>query len=273
MNAGPHLTPEREDRPEPPSAISDEQRSAALRAGRTPVPPRFILLVAAVFVVLGLGGVILERVIGIPGAQPVAPTSIGAPSTLPISSTAILGLRRIAHANASPIALTDQHGSPWSLADQWGHVVILAFYNQSCNDICPVLGAELRTALSMLGTHSDNVEIAIVNTDPTNDTTVAQPPALTRPGLSNRANVVFLTGSLQQLNDVWSHYGVEVRVGRAPAPVIHNDVLYFITARGAMAALATPFANENHRGVVSLDAASQRAFAAGVAEVASSLLP
>jgi hypothetical protein len=78
---------------------------------------------------------------------------------------------------------------------------------------------------------------------------------------------------LSSLNAVWSRYGIQVRVGQPPAPVLHNDVLYFITTQGDLHALATPFANESRQGVFALDGASRRAFAAGIAEVASNLLP
>ena len=129
----------------------------------------------------------------------------------------------------------------------------------------------LQFAFEVLLLH--RVEIAIVNTDPNHAGVVARPAALVEPGLAGRANVVFLTGPLPSLNAVWSHYGVQVRVGQPPAPVLHNDVLYFITTRGDLHALATPFANESPQGVFALDVVSRRAFAAGIAEVASSLLP
>jgi hypothetical protein len=40
----------------PPDRDDDAFRAAALRAGRTPVPRRFVFLVAAAFIVLGGGG-------------------------------------------------------------------------------------------------------------------------------------------------------------------------------------------------------------------------
>ncbi len=273
MTGTPDSAPEnRSDHDAPP--ILSEDRRAALRAGSTPVPRRFIAAVAAVFVVLGLGGVVLERVIGTPGAS--SPATLSAPTTTPstpTSPTAILGLTTIAGRLATPFSLTDQYGRPWSLAQARGRVVILAFYNRDCNDICPVLGSELATALSLLGTHARQVTIAIVNTDPTHAGAVADPPALSVPKLAGRTNVVFLTGPLRALDPVWTHYGVEVRVASPPLPVIHSDVLYFIDPRGALRDLATPFANESRTGTESLSAASRLQFGAAVAEVAGSLLP
>ena len=274
MTSGPDLDPDSEDHAPSAPLISPDERREAFRAGRAPVPPKFILLVAVVFVVLGLGGVVLERVIGTPGQTPVSiPSASSTPSSLPTTSHSILGLRRLTAIPAPPITLTDQHGSPWRLSDQRGRVVIVAFYNETCNDICPVLGAELRATIALLGTSAPRVDLAIVNTDPTHANVTARPPALATPGLLNRPNVVFLTGTLARLNAVWTSYGVQVRVGQPPAPSLHNDVLYFISASGKLHALATPFANENRQGVFTLGSSSRRAFAAGVAEVADSLLP
>jgi cytochrome oxidase Cu insertion factor (SCO1/SenC/PrrC family) len=254
--------------------ITEDERRAALRAGRTPVPTKFILLVVAAFVILGLGGVVLERLVGIPGQSISSnPAPATTPPTLPITPHSILGLKTIAGRTAPGFTLTDQRGSTWSLGAQRGRVVILAFYNQTCNDICPVLGSELHTSIALLGTNARRVEIAIVNTDPNHAGVVARPAALVEPRLEGRANVVFLTGTLPSLNAVWTHYGIQVRVGQPPAPVLHNDVLYFITARGDLHALATPFANESRQGVFALDRVSRRAFAAGIAEIASNLLP
>ncbi|MDE2282976.1 MAG: SCO family protein [Actinomycetales bacterium] len=274
MTSAPHDAPDDHDSVTSAPIISSDERSAAFHAGRTPIPPKFFLLVAVVFVVLGLGGVVLERVVGTPGQTPIAsPPATTTPSSLPSTTHSILGLELLPSRPAPPITLTDQRGATWRLAAQRGRVVILAFYNQTCNDICPVLGAELRSTISLLGTNAGRVDVAIVNTDPTHAAVVALPAALVRPGLIGQPTVVFLTGTLAELDAVWTHYGVEVRVGPAPTPSLHNDLLYFITADGRLHALATPFANESRKGVFSLDAASRRAFAAGVAEVADSLLP
>ena len=273
MTSDPELRPEDADHAPSTPTITEDERRAALRAGRTPVPAKFILLVVAAFVVLGLGGVVLERLVGTPGQSVSSSPAPATTPTLPITPHSILGLKILAGRRAPGFTLTDEYGSPWSLGAQRGRVIILAFYNQTCNDICPVLGSELRTSIALLGTNAGRVEIAIVNTDPNHAGVVARPAALVEPGLEGRANVVFLTGSLRSLNAVWSHYGIQVRVGQPPAPVLHNDVLYFITSRGKLHASATPFANESRQGVFTLDGVSRRAFAAGIAEVASSLLP
>ncbi len=257
--------------PDAPPTLSDDRR-AALRAGRTPVPQRFIVAVVVTFIILGLGGIVLERIIGTPGAANVVPTSPSPTPSPPASRDAILGLSHLAGRRAFPFVLTDQRGQAWSLAGARGRVVILAFYNRDCNDICPVLGSELSITLRLLGSNADHVVVAIVNTDPTHANVLRDPRALTVPGLAGRSNVVFLSGSLDALDSVWTRYGVEVRVA-PPAPVIHSDELYVIDTHGALRDLVTPFANESRTGLESLSGPTRLHFGAALAEVAGSLLP
>ena len=263
------------------SSMSPAERSAALRAGRTPVPPKFILWVAVTFVILGGGGVILEHYFGNVGqpsaltatssALPPTPTNPGGPS---LSSTlsAFIGLKQIAHAQASSFTLRDQANRSWSLAQAKGSVVVLTFYNVNCDDVCPVLGGEIKQAQALLGAKASRVDFVIVNADPNHFTLNTSPAALTVPQLANVPRVFFLTGPLLQLNAVWINYGVSVKVGALASQVAHNDVMYFIDPSGRLRDLAVPFANENHAGVYSLSPADISRFAKGIAQTAGSLV-
>lgn len=259
-------------------SLSAEDRVAALQAGRSPVPLKFIGWAVAVFIVLGLGGELGEHFWGAVGSTPT--TTVGPTPTptepsgaqLQSSLAAFMGLKQIESAEASPFNLTDQAGNPWSLAGARGRVVVLTFYNVNCNDICPVLGAELREARALLGPHAHQVEFVIVNTDPRHDTLNRSPPALTRPGLRGTPLVYFLTGSLRQLDDVWIKYGVSIRVGETPTELAHNDILYFIGPTGKLVEQATPYGNESLTGVYRLDASDIHRFAQGIATTAVSLI-
>ena len=48
------MTNSKAEPPGPSNELSEEQRAAALRAGRTPVPPKFIMWAVVTFAVLGL---------------------------------------------------------------------------------------------------------------------------------------------------------------------------------------------------------------------------
>lgn len=270
----------------PPDEPTDEQRAAAFRselagasrhggrALRLTVPPRAVLLVVAAFLVLGVGGTVLEHVIGNGGSPATTTTPTASTTTAPgprrPTLLGFIGLKEIASAQAPPVALVDQRGEAWRLSDQRGHVTLLTFYSSGCTDICPVLGAELREALGLLGARHVAVDVAVVNTDPRHLRVRAAPAALTVPGIAGRADVQFLTGSLSELDAVWSSYGVRIRVATTSAAIEHNDVLYFVDPRGRLRALALPFADANS-SPASLGADAVRRFAQGIADEASSL--
>src|SRR5664280_866429 len=121
-----------------------------------------------------------------------------------------MGLKEIANAHASPFTLRDQAGREWGLVGAKGKVVVLTFYNVNCNDVCPVVGAEIRQAQARLGASASKVEFVIVNSDPNHFAVSAAPAALSVPGLTNTPSVFFLTGPLLQLNAVWISYGVQL---------------------------------------------------------------
>jgi cytochrome oxidase Cu insertion factor (SCO1/SenC/PrrC family) len=151
-------------------------------------------------------------------------------------------------------------------------VVVLTFYSSTCNDICPVVGAEFKEASQQLGRNSSRVEFVVVNSDPRHTRTSLDSAALRVPGLANVSSVKFLTGTIDQLNSVWTTYGVLVKVGAQANQVSHNNVLYFIDTQGNLAAYSVPFAQESSLGNYSLDAAILHRYAEGIAVTAESLL-
>ena len=258
-------------------------RSAALRAGRTPVPRRLVAWIAVAFVVIGLGGVVVEHYFGNYGvpASASTTTTIGtaAPPTpaqpvapqLGASLDSFIGLKQLGDSTAPGLQLSESSGATWDLGAQTGKVVVLTFYNAGCDDACPVIGAELRQAAALLGRAGSEVEFAVVNTDPHRTAVESAPPALTVPGLQGPAGARFLTGPLPQLNAAWIAYGVTVSIGGNPPREYHNDILYFIDPRGHLRASALPFANEGADGVYSLPDPDIARFAQGIAQTAASL--
>jgi cytochrome oxidase Cu insertion factor (SCO1/SenC/PrrC family) len=248
------------------------------------IPPKFVKLVIAVFVVLGLGGVAVEHFYGGIGTTgttttpSVTATTTTLPST-PITSgphftaalRAFMGLKEIATATAPPIALEDQAGHTWNLGAQRGKVVVLTFFNQTCNDICPIEGKEIRMAQLKLATMAKSTEFVIINSDPGHLRDTLTPPALRTPQLQALSGVFFLNGSLTQLNSVWVHYGLSVRVGRRPSQIVHNNVMYFIDPRGKLRALAVPFAYERRNETFALKESDVQRFARGLTAEAISL--
>lgn len=263
-------------------------RAAALRSGTVPVPRKFIVWIVAGFAVLGLGGVLVEKLVGNAGVSAVvntppstlagtnfaAPPTPVAPSAPPVGASAVafIGLTPLAGQPAPPLSLQRADGTPWTLALAAGKVTVVAFLNAECNDICPVLAKEITQADQLLGPRISSVDFVVVNSDPLETSLTPPPPALTQTGLSSLANVTFLNGALPALNRVWSGYGVTVAVDRTTRVVTHSDVMDFIDPTGRLKSSATPFANEDRLGIFSLAPDSIQKFAQGIAQTAQSLL-
>ncbi len=276
--------------------LSDDQRRAIFRqelsltsetgAGRIVgrIPPKFARGLLAAMFVLGVGGALAEHYFGNVGLPTSStPTTITTPSTFPqlgtttvpnvfTASQAFIGLKFIGTAAPPQFALTDQHGARITPTSSKGKVTLVAFYNKNCNDICPVLGAELRIALSDLRANARHVVVDIVNTDPFSYGVSNDPLALTSTGLSNLGNVHFLNGSVATLNNVWRSFGIQVKVGANANEVAHNSALYFVSPTMQLAALATPFAHESAAGIFSLSPANIQKFARGIQLEAISLM-
>lgn len=255
-------------------------RAAALRSGRTPVPPKFIAWMLVVFAVLGLGGAVIEHFygnVGLPTSKAFkvkiprsALTPTGSPSSMSLDD--FIGLRQISNAAAPGFTLRDQFGKKWSLTSAKGDAIVLTFMNSICNDICPVVGAEIKQAQVLLGSKASKIDFVIVNSDPRSLAPNPSPPALSVPKLLTAPHVYFLTSSLNALVATWTNYGLKVSVGAKTDQVSHNNLMYFIDPSGHLAGVATPFAIESSAGAFSLNAAEVNRFAQGIALTAGSLV-
>lgn len=281
-------------------------RAAAFRAGTVPVPRRFMIWAIAAFVVLGLGGVLAERLIGnagvgallstpnttlagtggsgpttlptlasgTPGSTPAAPPAPVQPDAPAVGAvpSAVIGLTRLAGKPAPPISLQSPDGSLWTLGSARGKVVVLTFFDSECDDICPVLAQEIVAADQLLGSRRGRVEFVVVNSDPLETSLSPTPPALTETGLSALPNATFLDGSLASLNSVWKSYGVTIAIDDTTRIITHTEVMYFVSPSGSLALSASPFADEAASGVYSLPSSTVHSFARGVAQTATSLI-
>ena len=275
--------------------LSDDQRRAVFReelgltsetgAGRIigRIPKKFTRGIVAAMLVLGIGGELVDHYFGNVGLPSTSTsTTFTTPTTFPqlgtttvpnvvTASQAFIGLKFIGTAHVPRFTLTDQHGTKVS-SDTRGEVTLIAFFNKNCNDICPVLGAEIRAALADLGPKASRVRVDVINTDPFSYGVSTNPLALVSTGLDHDANVHFLNGPLADLNNVWKSFGIQVNVGATANQVSHNSTLYFVSPTGQLSALASPFARESKAGVFSLGSTEIHKFAQGVELEAISLI-
>ncbi len=134
---------------------------------------------------------------------------------------------------AAEIALTDQHGNPFRLADYRGKVVLLFFGYTYCPDVCPATMAELRAARAMLKPEqAARVQIVFVTVDPGRDT-----PASIQEYVS-RFDPTFLglSGTEEKLSAVWQAYGVFREVEQSDSAggylVSHSSRVYVVDVNG-----------------------------------------
>ena len=272
--------------------LSDEQRSAIFAGANQGAalsgprrrgwrrPPKAVLWVIVIFLVLGVGGQIAGQFFGATVASPThathpatrVGTSQRSASGSPQSLTAFIGYRPIGAATAPRLSLTNQFGQRWTLSAHQRDIVVLAFFDASCRDICRVVGAEILQAHRLLGANASHVIFAVVNTEPRDTRVSANPPALVDPHLVGHTWVTFLTGTLHQLIGVWAAYGVTVKVGARVNQTSHNNIMYFIGPHASLGGIAQPFANESRTGIYSLGHADITRYAKGIAFAADSLI-
>ncbi len=239
-------------------------RAAAFAAGPSRIPRRVVGWFLGAVVLLGGGGAVADHFFGGPAGSPAASPQ------LPASLSALMQLTRTPASDAPAFSLTDQRGRAVSPAGLRGRVVVLTFFDAPCDDICPVLEAELAAAYRDLGADAPRVALVAVNTDP-----LAPSPSSARAAAGALATLGawhFLTGPLPRLDAVWSAYGITVDVQRSTGAVSHNDLLYFVDPSGRLRLRATPYANENGAGRFTLSAPTIAAWAEGIAVEARTLL-
>jgi cytochrome oxidase Cu insertion factor (SCO1/SenC/PrrC family) len=255
----------------PVTHVSDAERRAALAAGAPTVPRRAVVWGLVAAVVLTLGGVAGERLISAVGLNP---TSTGSTTTTTLVGTgrlpawsALLSFEPVAAVRVPPVTLTDQRGRAVSLRALRGRVVVVTFFNASCQDVCEVMAAELRRADQVLGARRDRVVFVTINSDPLALASSPPPRAVTATGLASLANWHYLTGPLSTLNRVWNDFGVSISVYKHPTAIVHNDVLYLVDPAGKLIERGSPFSDESHDGSVTLPAGLERLAGDGLASV------
>ena len=260
-------------------------RSAALAEGAPGIPLKFVYWGLGVVLVLSLGGLIGEHLFSSAGLNPVPTTPAPPRPTRPVTAPSVppsagsirtslgsfMGLSAITPRPAPAFTLPDQNNQPVSVPSSPPRVVVLTFFNAPCNDICPVLAAEIEQADKDLGPKSADVQFVTVNTDPNALAQSAEAPVLGTT-LGALPNWHLVTGALGPLNALWKAYGVSISVQRKTGVEAHNDVMDFIDARGILRERATPFANESTTGTYTLTPVGISRWALGIATYAGRLV-
>ncbi len=283
--AGPSPSPDAPLDQSPSTGDPPIDRAAALAEGAPGIPVKFVYWALGVVLVVSLGGLLGEHLFSSAGLNPVPtttpppvattvpPANVPTPDRSVSSSLAsFMGVSALTAKPAPSFALPDQNGQTTPVPAQPARVVILTFFNSPCNDICPVLAAELEQADADLGTKAADVEFVTVNTDPSALAQSAEDPVLSATRLTTLANWHMVTGPLATLNTIWTAYGVSISVDKKTGLEAHNDVMAFIDSQGELRYRATPFADESTTGTFSLPTASIDRWGQGIASYAERLI-
>lgn len=128
--------------------------------------------------------------------------------------------------------LRDAGGTPRSLADFRGKVVVLFFGYTHCPDICPTTLAELAAAMKKLGSDADKVQVLFVTVDPQRDT----PELLARYVPSFDARFLGLYGTLDETAKAARDFKVifQKQGGGADYTVDHSAGSYIFDPQGRL---------------------------------------
>ncbi len=146
---------------------------------------------------------------------------------------------------APRFSLVDQNGKRVALTDFRGTAIIVTFLFTHCTDVCPVLPQMLaRVDQQFSEVERERFRFVGISVDPRRDTPQQLKAFLRERGLSE-SRWTLLTGSVKELTQVATDYGVVVR----PDPrgdLVHNTVFVLIDAAGwehvEFHGLATPTA-------------------------------
>jgi protein SCO1/2 len=111
----------------------------------------------------------MRRARGIAAALACAALLLAACDQLGSSPTPFKGVDVTGSEMGKELRLTDHNGTPRSLEDFRGKVVVVTFGYTQCPDVCPTTLADLSSAVKKLGTDASRVQVLFVTIDPKRD--------------------------------------------------------------------------------------------------------
>ena len=137
-------------------------------------------------------------------------------------------------------ALKDSTGKLVRLSQFRGKAVLLTFIYDHCPDACPLIVANLHTALLKLGPAASKLQIIAVSVDPRGDTPATVKAFLAAHEMTGRME--YLIGSFRELAPVWRAYGVQVQGSpeKREDVVGHSAFVYGITGSGSVLVIYPP---------------------------------
>lgn len=188
---------------------------------------RPLLVVSSAAVVVWAGALVylsLER----EGSPTVRPAASSVQSSPPHNSFRGSKLPQgLVGSRAPEIRLTDARGRAMDTRRLRGRPYVVTFLYTDCKDTCPMIAAELRRALELLGPRSRDAAVVAVSAKPETDT-----PANVRRWLAERRmpdNFHYGLGERRRLERVWeSYYAAPQGTERQP----HSSSMWLVDDEG-----------------------------------------
>lgn len=185
--------------------------------------------------ILGGGMALAALALGLlvmwPAGRPTPPDSSGA-----YEGTALDG-------PAADFRLVDQNGAPVALSDFRDRVVVLAFLDSQCQEVCPLTAVHLRAANQMLGDDATSVVFLGVNVNVEANEVNDVLATTQKWRLDEIPTWHFLTGSAEELQPIWAAYDILVLPASAEQEeLVHTPGVYLIDQAGQRRwYVSTPF--------------------------------
>jgi protein SCO1/2 len=112
---------------------------------------------------------------------------------------------------APNFALEDQKGRTVTVAAQRGHWLVVTFLYTHCPDVCPLIAANLNTAIASPAGKKADLHVIAVSVDPKRDTLAAIHTYAVQHQLASSFR--YVTGPQPALEKVWRDYHVAAQPG------------------------------------------------------------
>jgi len=135
--------------------------------------------------------------------------------------------------------LTNEDGSPLTLARFKGDVIVLTFNDDQCADLCALFAQDVIAADNDLGANArKHIAFVSINANPYYPSTAAVQTWTNQHGLAHLGNWYFGTGTPQQLAATAHAYGVNIQLDPATKSVAHGTEIFIIKPNGTDADIA-----------------------------------
>ncbi|MGA8427946.1 MAG: SCO family protein, partial [Candidatus Dormiibacterota bacterium] len=199
--------------------IGTRAEAAAAPVASVQSAPSSVSRSAALGGLLAIGVALVPVLLGLPVAAAQSATIEAVNTGGPVS--------QLQNQSLPDLTLINQNGRPVDLAQWSDKAVVLTFLDPVCYLQCPIIGEQIATADHELGSLAKDVEFVAIVANPIYRSLSVVRAYDAQVLLNQLPNWQYLTGSLPQLERVWSAFSLPIEVPRLQM-VAHPTVLYFV---------------------------------------------